>query len=81
MKRYLVWCGEFDCPYTAEEDFVGDFDSLDEVRADGIVDGTIARQSGGEITDQSRDWVRVLDTETGEWVMPVGPIYGEDGDG
>ena len=92
MKRYLVWAGEQFYAAGPKADFVGDFDSLDDVRAhERIILARAAEEFfiqqkdlTGEMATAMRradEWVRILDTEAGEWVAPIGPIYGEGDDG
>jgi hypothetical protein len=53
MKRFLVWQGHHYYPSGPQEDFIGDFDSMEEAMA--------------ALSIISNRWWEVLDTKTGLW--------------
>lgn len=72
MKRYLVWQGETYYSSGPVADLVGSFDSLDEALRAASQD----RWARDEVDWQPPyDWLRILDTESGEWVKKCGCIY------
>jgi hypothetical protein len=53
MKRYLLFCGESYYPVGGWDDFVGDFDTVEEAKS---------------ATAKASDWAHIVDTDTGERV-------------
>ena len=87
MKRYLVWAGATYYAAGPARDFIGDFDTLDDVGENSKI-RTVKAAYGHDVEGVSKDdilfscdWIRILDTSSGEWVEPLGDIYGEDEDG
>jgi hypothetical protein len=53
MKRFLVFCYDSYYPGGAEQDFVGDTDTLEDAQALGM--------------SKKCDWTDILDTSNGSW--------------
>ena len=90
MKRYLAWSGVEFYASGPVEDFIGDFETIDELEAEPRVaairerlaffaqpEKVRAHTKTSAASKQADEWLRVLDTQTGEWVIRDGPIYQE----
>ena len=67
MKRFLVFCGEDYYPQGGMNDFVGDFDTLEECRvalkSDIITNQIAQEQNFGVWLARSIEWTQIWDSK------------------